>query len=266
MSDATEIRQVAIDHHHQMASEFEGYYSALEKSRFSNAFTYGRAKLDRMIDELFDSLPEGASILDVGCGTGEHLKRAQKHGLQATGIEPAAGMLAAARKQLPSTRIEQGVATQLPFEDGQFDAVLMIEVLRYLHRSDIGLALREARRVLRPGGVIFVTLVNRWALDGFYIHQRARQLLKRSQFNATNPFCEFFTPGKAERALKEAGFDEVSTQGRLFGPIRLVYKLSRRLGSRLAAMIEKLDDRIHRRKWPRAVAGHLIAIGRVSPG
>lgn len=265
MSDPTEIRRVAIDHHHQMAKEFEAYYCALEKSRFSNAFTYGRAKLDRMIDELFDSLPKGGAILDVGCGTGEHLKRAQKHGLEAIGIEPAAGMLAAARHQLPSARIEEGVATQLPFEDGQFDAILMIEVLRYLHSSDIGLALREARRVLRPGGVLFVTLVNRWALDGFYIHQRVRQLLNRSQFNETNPFCEFFTPGKAERALKEAGFAQVSTEGRLFGPIRLAYKVNQGFGRRMAAMLEKLDDRVHKRKWPRAIAGHLIAIGRVSP-
>lgn len=262
MSKPAEVRRVAIDHHDRVASTFVSYYSALEKDRFANSFTYGRSKLDRVIDELFASLPRGAAILDVGCGTGEHLKRAQNHGLVATGLEPAPSMIAVARDNVPGARIEQGVATELPFDDASFDAVIQVEVLRYLHRDDILQALRESRRVLRPGGTLLVTLVNRWALDGFYLRQRSRQLFKRRAFDETNPFCEFFTPGKARRLLREAGFAEARTEGRLLAPLRLAYKLSPRLGGRLAAALERFDDRLHRQSWTRPFAGHLIAIGK----
>ena len=263
MSRAEDIRDVAIEHHHRVAGRFEAEYAALEDSRFSSAFTYGRAKIDRMIDQLFGSLPPGAAILDVGCGTGEHLKRAQRHGVEATGIEPASAMLDAARRGMPQVRIEQGVATRLPFNDAEFDAVIMIEVLRYLDRSDIELALREARRVLKPGGKLFVTLVNRWSLDGFYLHQRVRQLLKRSSFNPTNPFCVFHTPRSATQLLRNAGFVNVRTEGRLLGPIRVVYKVSRGLGRTVARAIEPVDDWVHRSSVLRPFAGHLIAIGEV---
>lgn len=258
-----EIRQVAIDHHHHAASAFEDHYRQLEKSRFSTAFTYGRAKIDRMVDDLFRSLPKGAAVLDIGSGTGEHLKRAIRHGLSATGIEPAPGMLEVARRNVPEARLEQGTAAPLPFEDASFDAVLMIEVLRYLDRNDIRTALREARRVLRPGGTLFVTLVNRWALDGFYVHQRLRQWRKGKEFDSVNPFCEFFSPAEAERELKQAGFAQARTEGRLFGPIRLVYKLGDPLGSRVARVIEGVDDAFHKMSWTRRFAGHLIAIGKV---
>ena len=265
MSRAEDIRDVAIEHHHRVAGKFEAEYAALENSRFSSAFTYGRAKIDGLVDELFRSLPKGAAILDVGCGTGEHLKRALGHGLRAAGLEPAPAMLAAARRGVPHARIEEGVATNLPFADGEFEAVIMIEVLRYLDRSDIELALREARRVLRPGGKLLVTLVNRWALDGFYLHQRVRQLLKGSDFNATNPFCLFHTPASAKRLLQRAGFTHVVTEGRLFAPIRIVYKVNRGVGRRVAKAIERFDDRLHGASWTQPFAGHLIAIGQV-PG
>ena len=263
MSRAEEIRQVAIEHHHRVADRFEAEYAALENSRFSSAFTYGRAKIDRIVDQLFRSLSKGAAVLDVGCGTGEHLKRALALGLNAAGVEPAPAMLDAARRGVPDAKIKEGVATSLPFGDGEFDAVIMIEVLRYLDRSDIALALREARRVLRPGGKLLVTLVNRWALDGFYVHQRLRQLAKRSDFNPTNPFCLFHTPGSAKRLLRDAGFTNVATEGRLFGPIRMVYKLNQGIGRRVAQAIEGLDDRLHEAAWMQRFAGHLIAIGEV---
>lgn len=260
MSKTTEIRQVAIDHHHNMAPEFEAWYAALDKSRFSNAFTYGRAKIDRIVDDLFASLPAGAKVLDVGCGTGEHLKRAQKHQLIASGVEPAPAMIAAARANVLGADLKEGIATELPFEDGTFDAVLMIEVLRYLDHDDIRKALAEARRVLRPGGKLLVTLVNRWALDGFYLRQWLRQRRKGREYDTVNPFCEFYTPSEAEAELERAGFANARTEGRLFGPIRLVYRLSNRLGERVAAVIEPLDDRVHRWRWTRRFAGHLIAI------
>jgi SAM-dependent methyltransferase len=136
-------------------------------------------------------------------------------------------------------------------------------VLRYLDRTDTEKALREARRVLKPGGRLFVTLVNRWALDGFYLLQRARQLLRRRRFDAINPYCLFHSPASAKRDLQAAGFDEVRTEGRLLAPLRIAYKVSEGFGGWLASKIEKLDDRVHRQRLTQPFAGHLIAIGRV---
>lgn len=265
MSNTQEIRRIAIDHHHAMASEFEALYAAYEGNRFANAFTYGRAKLDRMVDDLFASLPKGGKILDVGCGTGEHLKRAQRHGLVAVGVEPAPGMREKAVRNVPGARVEAGVATGLPFGDDEFDALLMIEVLRYLDTADIDAALREARRVLKPGGTVFVTLVNRWALDAFYLHQRIRQKRKGMECDEVNPHCVFFSPSEAEQALRKAGFVGARTEGRMFAPLRIAYKASEGLGRRLASLLDRMDDRMHRWKWTRRFAGHLVAIGRV-PG
>lgn len=258
-----DIRQAAIDSHDRDAAKFVAWYDALGQSRFSNAFAYGRSKIDALVGELFAALPKGGKVLDVGCGTGEHLHRAVDAGLQAFGIEPAPSMLDVARRNVPKAEIKQGVATELPYAAGTFDLVIMVEVLRYLDRADTEKALREARRVLKPGGQLFVTLVNRWALDGFYILQRARSLAKGRQFDAVNPYCLFHTPASAKRDLGRAGFGEVRTEGRLLAPLRIAYKLNERFGGWLAGRLEGFDDRLHRAGWAQPFAGHLIAIGRV---
>lgn len=256
-----DIRQTAIESHDLTADKFVGWYGALRRSRFSNAFAYGRSKIDVLVDELFEAVPEGGKVLDVGCGTGEHLRRALDHELQAFGVEPAPSMLEVARRNVSGADIQQGVATALPFNDGAFDLVIMVEVLRYLDRVDTEKALAEARRVLKPGGRLLVTLVNRWALDGFYVFQRARSLMKAKEFDAQNPYCLFHTPASATRDLRSAGFDDVRIEGRLLAPLRIAYKLSESFGAWLASKLEPFDDRLHRHAWARPFAGHLIAIG-----
>ncbi len=232
----------------------------MAKSRFADAFTYGRAKVDRLLDECFKALQPGARILDVGCGTGEYIHRANALGFSASGIEPAEAMRKAAIERNPSSIILDGTATELPFPDGTFDLVICIEVLRYLHRTDIRQALREMRRILKPGGTMFLTMVNRYALDGFYLHYHVRKLFSGRRASGDSPHCEFTTPAEIEKEVRAAGFSKATHHGVLLAPMRMLYKLNTRIGRKVAPMLEPLDDAICSIRSTRAFAGHLVTI------
>lgn len=265
MDKSQAIREAAIDHHHMLSDWFDESYKRAHKDRFANEFTYGRSKIDAELKALFASLPKGASILDVGCGTGEQLLLAQGFGLSAHGLEPARGMREIAQRNVPGAEIKEGVATALPFADNSFDAIIQIEVLRYLDRSEIRQALAEMKRVLRPSGKVLVTLVNRWALDGFFLRQRVRQWQKGNEFSTKNPHCEFYTPAEAVREFEAAGLVDVKAEGRMFATLRPLWRAAPGVAVRLAKLIENADDAAHRMKWTHRFAGHLIVTGRV-PG
>lgn len=259
---AKQATRIAIEHHHDVVATFESYYRDMERDRFSNAFTYGRYKIDMLLDDLLQKFPAASKVLDIGCGTGVYLRRFQRFGLSPTGVEPAQGMYEAAVRDNPGVRIVQASASALPFVDKSFDAVVAIEVLRYLDREARRKALTEMVRVLRPGGLLFVTLVNRFALDGFWLLQRLRQHRKGIAFDRKNPHCEFSSPREASLELEAAGAVRVRTAGRLFAPMRIVYKTNIGLARRIAARIEVLDDWAHENlPFTKPFAGHLVAIG-----
>lgn len=98
---------------------------------------------------------EGAGeTLSVGCGSGLfEMILARDHGITITrGVEPAEGMAAIARKR--GMQVEIGPAEELPIDDATFDTVLMNGTPAYL--TDLVSALKEAHRVLRPGGRVIV--------------------------------------------------------------------------------------------------------------
>lgn len=97
----------------------------------------------------------GARVLDVGCGTGYTLSRLPD-GVHATGIDISPTSVALARERAPGASIVQGSATALPFDDASFDACVALDVLEHLD-DDLGAA-RELRRVVRPGGVVLITV------------------------------------------------------------------------------------------------------------
>jgi ubiquinone/menaquinone biosynthesis C-methylase UbiE len=97
-------------------------------------------------------------VLDVGCGTGALLGRlAGSHpAARLSGVDPVPEMLAVARRRLPpEVELREGWAERLPFADEQFDVVISCNMFHYLQRPVD--ALREMRRVLRPGGRLIVT-------------------------------------------------------------------------------------------------------------
>lgn len=99
----------------------------------------------------------GASekVLDVACGTGELLRRIVEDtpGAELTGVDLAPNMVEQARYKLAgetNARIEQADAHDLPFDDDTFDVLVCANTFHYF--TDPERVLREARRVLAPGG------------------------------------------------------------------------------------------------------------------
>ena len=94
----------------------------------------------------------GASLLDVGCGSGFILDLAHDLFGRLEGIDITPEMLARVTPR-PNVRVQLAPAEALPFADATFDVVTLYSVLHHL--PDLAATFAEARRVLRPGGILY---------------------------------------------------------------------------------------------------------------
>ena len=94
----------------------------------------------------------GDRVLDVGCGTGVFLRLCADRGADAAGLDAAEGLLALARERVPMADIRLGDLEALPFDDDSFDVVTGFT--SFFFADDMVAALREARRVARPGAPV----------------------------------------------------------------------------------------------------------------
>ena len=98
-------------------------------------------------------LEAGTCVLDVGCGTGNYAAvLTERVGCRMSGVEPSARMRSRARDAAPWETLAEGRAEALSFPDASFDLVFTTDVIH--HVGDRDAFLREAVRVLRPGGQI----------------------------------------------------------------------------------------------------------------
>jgi ubiquinone/menaquinone biosynthesis C-methylase UbiE len=110
----------------------------------------------RLVERL--DIPEGARVLDVGCGTGRLTHWIAERGGPAIGIDPLEERILLARSRAGTATFAIGHAEDLGrFDDESFDVVCMSSVLHWI--ADKPRALAEARRVLRPRGRLGVTTV-----------------------------------------------------------------------------------------------------------
>jgi SAM-dependent methyltransferase len=105
-------------------------------------------------DAEYSGGPDGRRrILDLGCGTGGVLAHLAAFG-QAYGIDPSPEAAGFCHQRGLTMALASGL--DLPFADQMFEAVLALDVIEHVE-DDVGV-LREARRVLRPGGVVVITV------------------------------------------------------------------------------------------------------------
>jgi ubiquinone/menaquinone biosynthesis C-methylase UbiE len=110
-----------------------------------------------VVDTLTARMPPGSRILDVGCSTG-HVIAEIPDEYERTGADTNAAAIGLARAARPEIPFVVAPVELLPFEDRSFDGVLAFDVLSDKGVEDEAVALREIRRVLRPGGLLLVQL------------------------------------------------------------------------------------------------------------
>jgi len=111
-------------------------------------------------------VPQGASLLDVACGSGQLALIAARRGIQVTGVDIAANSILTARgraqaEALP-VQFDEGDAEALPYVDASFDVVASLFGAMFAPRPD--LVAQELVRVCRPGGTIAMA---NWTKTGF---------------------------------------------------------------------------------------------------
>jgi ubiquinone/menaquinone biosynthesis C-methylase UbiE len=141
------------------------YEGMQEEARLSTGL--GQLELLRVQEVLGRHLPPPpARILDVGGGTGVHAKWLAELGHEVRIIDIAPRHVERANAELGpiGVRAELGDARSLPVPDQALDVVLVFGPLYHLtERSDRLRALGEARRVVRPGGVVAVAAISKFA-------------------------------------------------------------------------------------------------------
>ncbi|MEO5821168.1 MAG: class I SAM-dependent methyltransferase [Vicinamibacteraceae bacterium] len=122
----------------------------LEKAR-------DRGALRPHLDAFVAALTPGSRVVDLGAGPGFDTALLVGRGLRAIGIDFSLGMLRAGVGESPGARL-QGDARRLPVATGSMEGVWANASLLHLGREDALRALADVRRILRPGGILFVSV------------------------------------------------------------------------------------------------------------
>jgi len=178
-----------------------------------------------MLLELLLPVGQGASVLDIGCGTGHFSAALDEAGFRVTGVDPELAMLAIASQRLPVACAD---GLHLPFEDGAFDAAVFVAVLKFV--PDPVALLVEARRVARRRVVVLALSSRSW----LGLRRRISAWLGHSIFS----HATFRSRARIVALAREAGAKPARTRTALFLP------------PSIACRVPRIEESLSRRALP----------------
>jgi len=154
---------------------------------------FDRDCLDRLAREVVDLGP----ICDLGCGPGQIARYLHRQGVKTLGVDLSPKMVAAAQRLNPEIHFHQGDMLALPDADNSWGGIAAFYCIIHIPREQVADALREMRRVLKPGGILLVT---------FHIGEEIKHIDEWWEKPVNLDFA-FYLPEQMEDWLKEAGFE-----------------------------------------------------------
>jgi len=164
-------------------------------------------------------LPKDAAILDAGCGLARWVIYLRQRGYPVLGVDYAHVALAQARHSDGAIPLFTGDTTKLPVRDESLGGIISLGVVEHVESGPVP-ALRELRRVLKPGGVALVAVPynNLWRRILINNLRRLRDWQKQ-RAGHTLAFAEYrFSGRELSGFLREAGFEVLATYADDFVP------------------------------------------------
>ena len=149
------------------------------------------------LDRLAREVGEVGAICDLGCGPGQIARYLHRKGVKTLGVDLSPNMIAEAQRLNPEIHFHQGDMLSLPDADNSWGGIAAFYCIIHIPREQIVDALREMKRVLRPGGVLLVT---------FHIGAKIEHLDEFFEKTVNLDFA-FYLPTEMENWLRDAGFE-----------------------------------------------------------
>ena len=170
----------------------------------------------------------GSRAVDIGCGGGILAESLAASGAAVTGIDMAEGPLAVARLHQHETGAEvdyrRATAEEIAAtEPGQYDVVTCLEMLE--HVPDPSQVIRSCAELVKPGGHVFFSTINRNPKSFLFAVVGAEYLLRLLP-KGTHEYEKFIRPSELEAWAREAGLDLKASIGMQYNPLRKEYRLA----------------------------------------
>jgi len=172
---------------------------------------------------------EGAAVLDVGCGGGILAEAMARRGAKVTGIDLSEKALKVAQLHLLESRLavdyeNVSVEDYAAAHAGKFDAVTCMELLE--HVPEPGAMAAACARLVRPGGQVFFSTINRNPKSYLFAVVGAEYVLGLLP-KGTHDYLRFIKPSELSRWCREAGLRIDELIGMSYNPITKRYRLGR---------------------------------------
>jgi 2-polyprenyl-6-hydroxyphenyl methylase/3-demethylubiquinone-9 3-methyltransferase len=172
----------------------------------------------------------GAQVLDVGCGGGLLSEALARAGAEVTAIDLAPDLVKVARLHGLESGVKvdyrvQPVEALAAEQPGAFDAITCMEMLE--HVPDPGAILSACAALLRPGGRLFVSTLNRTPA-AFALAIVGAEYVARLLPTGTHQYRDFIKPSELGGWLRESGLQLEDVSGLMYEPWRGAARLSRR--------------------------------------
>jgi len=171
----------------------------------------------------------GLRLLDIGCGGGLLSEPMARLGAEVVGADAAARNIPVARVHAAQSGLEidyrHATAEDLAAAGERFDVVLNMEVIE--HVADPRAYLAACRDLMRPGGLMICSTINRGARS-FAMAIVGAEWVMRWLPKGTHDWRKFITPDELFAMLREAGLEPVDRKGFVFDPLRWSWSISDR--------------------------------------